>query len=491
MKILIGQIGHETNTFAVDRTDVALFKKLRWWEGEELMQARGSSDYLAGMIEVAEKMGAELLPAFAAFQTSGLILRETYETMREELCARIRQHKDELDGICISVHGAAVAEGAEDLELDLVRYIRSIVGPEMPIAATFDLHGNISKDLVDLLDCMVNVKEYPHVDCREAGAKGMELLIGKIRGTCRPVMAYRRIPMLIPPAMGNTFSAPAKDIKEYLAQYAAAHGLLDISFFHGFPYADLPIAGSSIIVTADGDTAAAEAAAEELAHYIWDMRHEFDSHYLTPAQAIDRALAVEGGPVVINETSDNPGGGTPADGTHLLRELLKRNLPQTCFCFIYDPEFVRLAMEAGVGATVTGLLGGKTDNIHGEPLEVTGYVKCITDGKFISDSPALAKGLPICVGPCVRVIIGNVDVVVGSVRFQTLDDRLFLLHGIDVSRYKILGLKSCMHFRASFEPLAKAIVTADPPGIHTANFSQLPYSRLTRPIYPLDPDTQF
>lgn len=490
MKILIGQVGHETNTFAADRTDQARFSEMCWRQDQELFSAKGSADYVSGMIDKAEGLGVELIPTFAAFNVGGLILRETYETIVRELTERIAAHRGEADGICLSLHGAAAADGAEDLELDLLRRIRAIVGPDMPITASFDLHGNISREMTALLDGAVNVKEYPHIDCYQAGAKALELLVGKLRGTCRPVLAYRRLPMLIPCATACTFNDPAKGIKDYLAQYAADHGLLDVSFFHGFPYADLPTTGASVIVTADGDRDEAERAADELAQYIWDRRREFDGNYPTPEEAVDKALSIEGGPIVINETSDNPGGGTPADGTHLLRELLRRDLPGTCFGFLYDPEFVRLAMAAGVGATVTGLLGGKTDNIHGAPLEVTAYVKCITDGVFISKSPVIAQGQAMSIGPSVRIAVGNVDIIVGSVRFQTLDERLFVLHGIDIAQYKLVALKSSQHFRACFEPLAKAIVTADPPGIHTANFSLLPYHRLARPIYPLDPDAE-
>lgn len=488
MKIFISQFGHETNTFAADRTDLARFQQYQWCSGESIIEAsRGTSNYLTGMVEVAEQQGVEVIPGFATFNVGGLILDSVYQEIRENILTSLEACKDDIDGICLSLHGAAVSEGIDDLELDLLRQIRKLVGPEMLIMATFDLHGNISREMTDLLNGVFSVKEYPHIDCVEAGRHAMTMLIKAVSGEYKPCVAYHRIPMMVPCATASTFQSPAKDIKEYIAAYVKDNGLVDISFFHGFPYADLPITGASVVANADGDMEKTQRAANEIGEYIWNRRRDFDSDYLSVDKAMDQALAMEGKPIVINETSDNPGGGTPADGTHLLREMLERDLPDTCFGFIYDPEFVAWAAEAGIGGRVSGLLGGKTDQIHGEPIEVKdAVVKSLTDGSYRTANGVQGYGTRFSIGKTARVQIGNVDVIVGSIRFQTMDDRIFLLNGIAVSDYKIVALKSSQHFRDCFEKLAKGIVTADPPGIHTANFSQLKYDRLTRPIYPLD-----
>ena len=488
MKIFVSQLAHETNTFAVDRTDAARFKQLVWLEGQELLERqRGSSDYISGMLRQAEEMEVELVPGFSAFNVGGLILKETYLEIKQNIITKLESVADEIDGVCISLHGAAVAEEIDDLEADIVRAIRNVIGFEKPMAASFDLHGNISKEMTEMLDGVVCCKEYPHIDCDTAGAKALEIVANCIAKKQKSTVAYRRIPMIVPPAMACTFDSPAVDVKHFMANLAKKDGVLDVSFFHGFPYADLPICNASVAVTTNGDQQLAEKIVEEAARHVWEHRHDFDSNYFTVEEAMDKALAIEGGPIVINETSDNPGGGTPADGTHLLREMLKRDIPKTCFGFIYDPEFVLLAEKAGVGNLVSGKLGAKTDKIHGEPIEVKdAYVKVISDGKIISANPVFIKGKELSLGKSVRVIIGNVDVLVASVRFQTGDQMLFQLHGIDIMEYKVVALKSTQHFRAVFNDLAKEIVTADPPGIHTANFAQLPYSRLVHPLYPFE-----
>lgn len=204
-------------------------------------------------------------------------------------------------------------------------------------------------------------------------------------------------------------------------------------------------------------------------------------------------LAKEGdGYVVINETSDNPGGGTPGDGTYLLREFLRRDLAGAIMGYIPDKEIALKAHEVGVGGYISGLLGGKTDNLHGAPIAFkNAKVIALSDGHAIHTSP-MRKGLPVCYGKAARLRIGNVEVVVSeTLSQQTLDDRPFIIVGADIEQYRIIGIKSSVHFRAFFQSRAKAIVTADPPGIHTANFKQLPYKKIRHPIYPLEPETAF
>jgi microcystin degradation protein MlrC len=215
------------------------------------------------------------------------------------------------------------------------------------------------------------------------------------------------------------------------------------------------------------------------------MREVFRDVLPGAEEAMQLALAAEAQPVVVAEVSDNSGGGAPADGTHLLRALLKENVPNTCFGFITDPAVVKQAHDAGTGATIAIRLGGKTDDLHGAPLETTAYVKCLTDGRFRYTTP-MGAGAEENLGPMARLIIGNVDVLVASVRSQTLDAEVFLLHGIDVTRYRIVALKSTQHFRAGFAHLAGTIIRCDPPGITTSDLSQLPYQRVRRPIWPLD-----
>jgi len=225
---------------------------------------------------------------------------------------------------------------------------------------------------------------------------------------------------------------------------------------------------------------------------IWARREVFQSKFPQPDEAVAQAVraAADGGPVIVNELSDNPGGGAPGDGTHLLRAMLAAELTGSAFGTLYDPEVATAAHTAGIGATIHVRLGGKHDRLHGDPLDLEVYVKALTDGKFRLTTP-MGEGWPMDLGKMARLVAGGIDIVVASRRTQVLDPGPFLLHGIDVARCRIVGLKSSAHFRAGYEGLAKAIVTTDPPGLSTSNLAHFPYKRLRRPIYPLDRDATY
>jgi len=222
-----------------------------------------------------------------------------------------------------------------------------------------------------------------------------------------------------------------------------------------------------------------------MAATLWDMREEFREAFPDPATAVARALDLEAMPVILAEISDNSGGGAPGDGTYLLRALLATNAPNTAFGFVVDAEVVRQAHEAGVGTTIAISLGAKSDTLHGEPIYTHAYVKMLTDGRFRLTNP-MGAGSDVNLGPMARLVIGNVDVLVASERAQTLDPEVFLLHGIDVKRYKVVALKSQQHFRGGFAGVAGAIIRTDSPGITTSTLTNLPYQRVRRPIWPLD-----
>lgn len=489
MRIAIGQVSHETNTFCAGLTTIDDFKERAWLYGQEIIDAnRDVRSYIGGMIDAAERMGIELIPTFAASATpSATISRDTFERMRDDLLAGVRE-AGEIDGVCLSLHGAGVAEGVDDLEGAILEAVRGVVGPDIPIVSTLDLHGNMTQGMLDYADALLGVSFYPHVDSYERGIEAIELLARIVRGEVEPVMHLVELPMMIPST--TTDLSPAKDVNEWCWAWEQHPGMIDCTFFHGFAPADIPKVGISVVAIADGDADLARRAAEDIAGRIWEIRESFRPVRTPPEDAIRQALEIEGRPVIINEKSDNPGGGGTGDATHLLRAMIEADLHDACFGFVYDPETAAQAHEAGVGATIQIRLGGKTHSLHGEPIEATAYVKCLTDGKFIQQSP-MGRGARVDLGKMARLVIGGIDVLVSSIRTQTLDPEVFLLHGIDVTRYTIVAIKSSNHFRAGFAPIAAGIIRADTPGLVSADLSTFPYERLTRPIWPLDEDAAY
>jgi len=496
MKILIGNLGAECNTFASDKGTFERWAPNGWITGEDFFPVyRGGSDYLSGMIAAGDEEGVEMIPTVGLTNAIPMITKEALDYTHDVLIGYVKEHKNELDGICLAIHGAGVAEGVDDLETYTLTKVREVVGDDMPITVTLDLHGNISEDMVRLADGLFGIKQYPHLDQPQAGYLAMKTLLRILRGESKPVTALRQIPLLVPCSVGCTFREPMQHFTEYVARYAEEHDLIDASFFHGFPYSDVACVGASIVTVAE-DRAAAEQAADELARWVWERRAELMPECPTPQEAVDRALVEADKPgdgcVVINETSDNPGAGTPGDGTWLLQEFLRRDLEGAIFGYIPDKEFVLKAHAAGVGGKVSGLLGGKTDDIHGEPVQINdAEVLALSNGVGTYVTP-MWRGLPVRYGKMARVRAGKVEIIVTEqLSQQSFDDRAFLLTGADINQYRIVGLKSSAHFRGFFEPLAKAIVTTDPPGIQTANFKQLTFKKVRRPIYPLDPDMEF
>lgn len=484
MKIAIGQVGHETNTFSKVQTTVESFKRFEWDEGEEIISRyKGVRDYLGGMLDRAEQLGIDVVPTFSALALpSGIITAETYEALRNGITKGLEE-ASEVDAVCLALHGAGVAEGIDDLEAGILKAVRGIVGYSVPVAATLDLHGNVTEEMLQEADALLGVHLYPHTDSYERGAEAVDLARQIVEGAIHPTMYLTKLPLMLPASTTNL--PPARDISEACWAWEKEPAVLDCTFFHGFPYADVPIVGVFVLAITNGDDELAQRVSTDVAQKVWEAREDFFPETPSPTEGLKQALGTEGQPIILNETSDNPGGGSPGDGTHLLRAMLEEGLENACFAFINDPEVARIAHEAGVGSCIDIALGGKTDSLHGEPLEVSAYVKCLTDGRFVQSSP-MWRGRDINLGLSARLQIEGGDVVVCSVNAQVLDEQVFLLHGIDVATYKVVGLKSSQHFRAAFEDLSERIITVDSPGLGTLQLTTFDYTRLVRPIYPLD-----
>jgi microcystin degradation protein MlrC len=483
MRVALGGVIHETNTFCKGLTPASDFRQLA---GREIIAAHaGVRSYAGGVIEASERRGYELVPLFLANATpSATIAREAYESLRDRLLDGIRD-QGPFDAICLTLHGAGVAEGYDDIEGDIVRRTRAIVGRDTPVVVTLDLHGNMTRAMVEQADLCLPCHHYPHVDMYERGQEAIDSLARIASGELLPTSYLTIVPIVIPTTTSNL--PPVSDFNALCFEKEKLPGVVDCAMCHGFAPADIPQIGITILATTNNDPDLARRVSEDVARAIWARRDELRPTLRSADEAIQAALATEGRPVIINEASDNPGGGGPGDGTHLLRAMLAAGLEGAVFGHIWDADVAAQAHAAGPGATINVSLGGKTEALHGEPLEVEAYVKCVTDGGFIQQSP-MGRGAKVNLGKMARLAIDGMDVLVSSRRAQTLDPEVFLLHGINVMRYKIVAIKSSAHFRAGFEPIAAAIIQADTPGLNSVDLDAFTYQRVNRPIWPLNPD---
>ena len=490
MKILFGKFAHEANTFARGLASYENFASAGTLTvGEKIREKyQGTADYNGGMMQCAKEYGVELVPTISCLAAAPRLSMDCVERMQKQITDVLEAYRNEIDGICIGLHGAGCAEGIDDLETYTLTALRKIAGRDMPIMVTLDLHANISRGMVELSDGLFGIKHYPHVDMYEAGYLAMKTLIETIRTGEKPEMSFVRLPILLSTGSGYTFGPPFDRIHQFFDDYKEKYNLIDITLFHGFPFSDTRDTAVSIVVVG----ADAKRHCQYLAQYIWKMKEEFRIQTLTPTEALNRAREVEKeGYIVINEFSDNPGGGTPGDGTHLLREMLRQNLPKSIFGYIYDPEAVKYLMTKKIGDQVSFLLGGRTEPVHGEPLEIkNAKIINMSDGEVVYISP-VHQNVADTIGQCVRVRVENVDIIIGSVLHQTYDDRPFLVTGADVNQYRYVGLKSAHHFRAFFASRAARIIPADPPGLQSADLTRYRFEKVVRPIFPLDNNVSF
>ena len=486
MRFATGGYAHETNTFSSDPIFRDKLNKLKCYADKYFQSNFGIHNGNGGFIDEATTLGIELIPTVTASAVpSGPTAQDAFEEIRNELVELLWQEhcKKPLDGIVLALHGGGVAEGYDDLEGEILRAIRQRFGSQIPIAIKLDLHSNLSPQMISLADIIVGFKCYPHIDDYDCGRLAVRLLHNMIQENTRYYKKFIRLPWLMAPAFGVTISGPACTIKEYMAQMKQTEqNLLDATFFHGFTYADVEYTGVSVLTLAK-DQSTADRCAQRIADFAWNLRKTFDAPVNSAEKAMELALEAPY-PVVINESSDNTGGGAPGDGTFLLREMLRHNVPGSAFGYIHDPQVVDLAVAAGVGNHISCLLGGKTDQLHGKPIELKdAYVKAISDGSFTQKSP-MGKGEKVKLGTTVLLICGNVYVIVSKSRLQPKDDGPFETVGIDWSQMRILALKSTQHFKGWWENHAKTIIPCDSPGIHSANLHSFDYKKVDMNKYP-------
>jgi microcystin degradation protein MlrC len=355
----------------------------------------------------------------------------------------------------------------------------------LPIAVTLDFHANVTRAMVEAATLLHGYKTYPHVDMDARGREAAARLAQVVAGGLRPTVAWRQPPLLPPIAGQLTTRGPMRRLLDLADVMERRPGVISVSVFAGFPLADIHDAGLSIYVATEGDQALADRLADELAAAAWALRRELLHTALPVKDAVARALTLDGRPVVLADIADNTGGGAAGDTTEILRELVRIGVrPATVAC-LWDPAAARACAQAGVGATLTVAVGGKVDPAHGAPLTLTGRVRTLSDGRFVYKGPMM-RGLEGRVGLTAVLDVNDLKVILISHRRQALDPEMIRFVGIDPLAEKILVVKSSIHYRAAFEPIARAILEVDAPGLSSSNLGRFPFARVRRPIFPLD-----
>ncbi|MGY3534780.1 M81 family metallopeptidase [Bradyrhizobium sp. USDA 4452] len=481
-RIAVGGFLHETNTFAPTKATYDDFVHGGGWpsmtHGADVLKVmRKINAGLAGFVEAAEANGWELAPTVAAGATpSAHVTKDAFERIVTEIVDGIAA-AGPIDGVYLDLHGAMVTEHLDDGEGEILARVRKVIGPDVPLVASLDLHANVSPEMIAHADALIAYRTYPHVDMADTGRACARHLALLLKSGQRLAKAFRQVPFLIPISWQCTNDQPARGIYQKVVALQS-EAVPTLSFAFGFPAADFRDCGPSVF--AYGRTQAdADAAADNILALVEGHEDDFDGRIYSPDDGVRHAMELARlatKPIVIADTQDNPGAGGNSDTTGMLRALV-RNGASAATGVICDPASAQAAHAAGVGASVTLELGGKSGIPGDTPYRETFVVEQLSDGRFVAPGPFYG-GRDMDMGPSACLRIGDVRVVVGSYKAQLAYQAMYRYVGIEPTAQKILVNKSSVHFRADFEPIAEKLLICAAPGAMPADPATLPWKHL-------------
>lgn len=496
LRIAVGSVVHEANTFTPARIEWRDFERHLFRTGEEVIAMADPTEtaisgFLSAGVHDVEwvPLLSTGLPGGAGTLTVGVLDR-----LRHEFTSRIHA-AGHLDACLLSIGGGMVAEreDLEDADGALLSAIRASLPGGCRLGVAVDMHANLTERMVTSADVMLAYQTFPpHWDKAAIGAAVTELTVGAVEGRIEPVMALQRVPMLVQPEVQDSLRPPMSDVLE-LAREAVATipGLLAVSMVPGFAWCDVPEAGASVLVVADGDVSLARGVARRLGRRWFEMRERFRFPLASLDTAVERVLRHQGPrPLLVCDPADNVGAGGAGDSTTLLARLLEHDARNVAYAALCDEEAVARCVGAGIGATLELELGGKRDPVHGRPLNVTGTVRRISDGRY-RNTGRLWTGRPGNLGRAVALSVEGIELVISERPNGGADPAVLTTLGIDPGQKTAVAIKSQVFGPKSYGDIVDDVIVVDGEGWATSNFSRLPYRRLRRPIFPLDPEVGF
>jgi microcystin degradation protein MlrC len=488
-RVLAARFMHETNTFSRVETDMAAFRRRDFHLENEIPAAfRDTRSAFGATFEAADKYGWTLIhPVSASANPSGLVTRGAFEEIAG-LVVGAAKKQGPIDGVLLHLHGAMVTDEHEDGEGELLRRLRGAIGRDVPVVVTLDLHANVTQAMADHASALIAFRTYPHIDQYERAWQGAELLERAMKGEIKPMTVIARRPTIYGLNHGRTQSGPMVEALSRADAVERKGEALVVSLCAGFTRANIRDVGPSVTVTTNGASPRGQAIAEGLMDFAWETREENTAKLLPIPAVIELARKGKPGdkPLVVADYTDNPGGGGYGDATAFLKAMVEAKLPSVAFHALCDPEAVQDGIKAGIGSRTTLTLGGKTDpKMGGGPLTLEGDVTCLSNGKFIAYGP-MGGGVARDYGPSMVFRVGGIDIVVITNNGQATDLGQLTSLGIDPTRYRTVAVKSMHHFRAAFEPIAREVVLVDTGALCSEIYTPELFTKVRRPIYPLD-----
>jgi microcystin degradation protein MlrC len=482
-RVLLASLYQESCSFVPSRTDLEVFRRNFLYRGPQIVTELADTSFeVAGALHAAAALHIEVIPVLAAFGgTGGPLYDETFETLRDWILDGARCHQADLDGVLLSLHGAMVTERRDDPEGEILAALRRILGPTVPIVCSLDMHAHITAEMLRHATAVVGFRTHPHVDFAETGDRAMRLLARVIAGDSHPTTAHVKLQMIAPPESHNTSRPPMAPLMQAILEIERQPRVLAVSLFAP-PVIDVPDLGWSIVVVSDADLETAQHYAATLADRAWQNRHLFQVRKTPIPEALDRARAHPGGPIIFADSSDSTSGGASGDSTWLLRELLASPVAGRALLMIVDPEAVAACIDVGVGSCIDLYVGGNLAPEFSQPVRVRGTVRTISDGVYqMRRPPMLARR-----GRTVVLESGDLSLVISEHPVFTWDEEFYRSVGLFPREVKVVQLKSPGGFRPIYEPFAAEIIEIDSPGPTDSDLRRLPFARVTRPLFPLD-----
>ncbi len=483
MRLFSATIATETNTFSPLPTSLAAYQEsvfLRPGEHPQDTPVMCTAPLWVARRRAAAEGFTLIEGSCFAASPAGTTNRADYEFMRDEILDQLKAALP-LDGALFGLHGAMVAHGYDDVEGDVLERARAIVGPDCVIGVELDPHCHLTVKRVRLADITILYKEFPHTDVVDRAEDLLTLVLRTIRKQIKPVTSVYDCRQI------GSYPTTLPLMRAFVDKTAAMEGndgVLSVSIAHCFPYADVAELSGRVLVITDGDKAKADRLATEIGQEFVSMRGRTAPDYLSVADGIGAALAFNGSPVVMADPADNAGGGAPTDNTTILRHLIERNVSCAALGPIWDPVAVRLCFDAGVGASLPLRFGGKIGPTSGMPVDATVTVTALKRDCWQSFGPT-----QVPLGDCAAIRLGGIEVVLITNRTQALGLELFRNLAIEPTERKLVVVKSTNHFMAAFGPIAQKVIYVDADGPLSRDYRQLPYSKVQRPIWPLDEHT--
>ena len=481
--IAIGGIMHESNTFSDTPTDYAAFSQTF---ASNLIKAWGETHHeMGGFIQGATQYDYTAYPTLMTSATpAGRVTDDAFDRFTEMLIQHLKAAPKH-DGLLLALHGAMVAESYPDGDGEVLRRLRAEFGRDLPIVVTLDQHTNVSEQMVAESTALVIYKTTPHIDQRQRGLQAAELMMRILRDEVTPTQALAKPPMLLNILYHNTNVPPMKPILTAAKQLETRPDVLVANVAAGYPYADVYEVGPSFVVVTDDDPQLAQTEADRLSDMLWNVHGQLTLDLPDAAQAVAQAIESDPHPIILVEMGDNIGGGSPGDSTFVLAEL-QRQGASGFVVVLYDPGAVQSCIQAGVGADVALDVGGKADNMHGDPVAIQGKVRLIHDGRFIETQPRHGGQRYHDQGLTTVVAVGDSLVVLTSRRQTPFSLQQLLSLGINPSEMRMIVVKAAIAYRAAYEPIAGQIIEVDTPGLTAVNPLHFEYHNVRKPLFPLD-----